>query len=59
MKSATYRGIPCWYNPINEELKGKNLFFEYLLRIMVWIDVNIVEIDAFPLWIEVDKMEKN
>jgi len=59
MRNALYRGIPCWYNPINEEIKGKNQLFEYLLRLIVWIDVNIVGIDAFPLWVEVDNLEKD
>jgi hypothetical protein len=28
MRNATYRGIPCWYNPINEEVRGKNFNFD-------------------------------
>lgn len=59
MKNATYRGIPCWYNPVNDQLKGKNKFYELLIRLNIWFDCNIFDVDEFPLWIEVGEREKN
>lgn len=31
-RNASYRGMPCWFNPINDELKGKNKLYEFLLK---------------------------
>jgi hypothetical protein len=58
-RNASYRGIPCWFNPINDELKGKNKLYEFLLVIMLWIDINIFEVEEFPIWVEVDELENN
>ena len=57
-RNAKYRAIPCWYNPLTDELKGKNWFYEILLWVVIWIDVNLVEVDEFPLWVEMDELEK-
>ncbi len=57
-RNATYRFIPCWFNPITDELIGKNKFYNFILGIMLWIDININEVDEFPIWIEIDDLEK-
>lgn len=57
-KNATYRGIPCWYNPVLEEVKGKNWFFEILISINIWFDFNVLLIESLPLWVEVDESER-
>ena len=54
-RNARYWGIPCWYNPFNDELSGKNLIYELLLKIVLWIDVNILEVEEFSIWIDVDE----
>lgn len=54
-RKAYYRNIPCWYNPINDELKGRNWLYELFLGIALWIDINIVEVEGFPIYIEKDK----
>jgi len=60
--NAKYRGIPCWYRfEMDEnyedggELIAKNWFYEILLDINIWWDVNIIKIDYFPLLIEEDE----
>ncbi len=58
MKNASYRGIPCWYNSVTEELKGKNWFYDLLISLNIWLDFNVIKIDSLPLWIEVDEIEK-
>jgi len=57
-RNAKYRGIPCFYNPMNNEIIGKNWFYNLLIDIMLWIDLVIIEVDEFPLWVEVDEIEK-
>ncbi len=58
MKNASYRGIPCWYNPINEEVRGKNWFYDNLISILILVDVYLLQVEEFKLWVEVDKIEK-
>lgn len=58
MKNASYRGIPCWYNPINEEVKGKNWFYDSLISFLIWFDINVLQVEEFQLWVEVDKLER-
>jgi hypothetical protein len=58
IKKAKYRNIPCLYNNVNDELIGTNWFYNILLDIIIWIDINIFQIEEFPLWIEVDDLEK-
>lgn len=57
-RNACYRGIPCWYNPITDEIKGKNWMYDHLISIVIWFDTEILMIEAFPLWVEVDDLEK-
>lgn len=57
-KNAKYRGIPCYFNVINNEIIGKNFFYEFLINIIIWFDINIFMVSEFPIWIEVDKLEK-
>lgn len=57
-RNAKYRGIPCYLNPINNEIIGKNFFYEFLIDIIMWFDINIFMVDEFPIWVEVDELEK-
>jgi hypothetical protein len=57
-KNAKYRGVPCWFNPLNNEIKGKNKLYDILIDILVWFDMNVFIVDEFPIWVEVDELEK-
>lgn len=57
-RNAYYRRIPCFYNPITDELKGINRFYDWILSITLWFDVNVVQMEEFPIWIEEDELEK-
>ncbi|MDD5353082.1 MAG: hypothetical protein PHS93_07985 [Candidatus Omnitrophica bacterium] len=54
--------IPIFYNEENNELKGKNAFFDLLLNIMIFIHKNIVikitGIEDFPIKLEVSEWEE-
>ena len=58
-RNSSYRGIPCWYNPITDEIKGKNWFYDQLVSIFSWFDLNVLALDAIPLWVDVDELEQN
>ena len=58
-RNSSYRGIPCWYNPITDEIKGKNWFYDQLVSIFSWFDLNVLSLDAIPLWVDVDELEQN
>jgi hypothetical protein len=52
MKKAKYRGIPCYFNIFTCEIEGRNWFYDLLLDLNIWIDVNIVGVEGFPIIIE-------
>lgn len=52
MKNAKYRGIPCLFDENTGEMKDINLFYSFLIDIAMWIDINIFEVEEFPIWIE-------
>jgi len=54
-RKAYYRIIPCYYNPINDELWGRNWFWDFVLGIVLWVDVNILEVEGFSIHIEKDE----
>jgi len=62
MKKAYYRGIPIYYNPCNEDIKGRNWFYDILVDIMLWLDVNILFMfnhdDGFRIWMEIDDKDQ-
>ena len=58
MRNASYRGIPCWYNPVNDELKGKNWFYDFIVSLNIWFDFHVLRMEGLPIWVEVDEMEK-
>lgn len=51
-KNAKYRGWPCWYDPIDSEIIGKNWFYSIMIDINIWLDVEIFQVEAFPIEIE-------
>jgi hypothetical protein len=59
MRNASYRGIPCWYNPINEEVIGKNWMYDKIISFLIFVDVYLLEVEEFKLWVEVDQLEKH
>ena len=52
MIEASYHHIPCKINTKNLEIKGNNIFFEYLLRVMVHFDKNIKCEKHLPIYIK-------
>lgn len=54
-KKAYYRWIPVYFDKGTEEIKGRNLIYDAILDVAIWVDVNIVNVEDFPLWVEEDK----
>lgn len=52
MKKAFYRGIPCYFDIMTSEIKGRDFITDVLLQIMIWMDVNVFQVDGFPIEIE-------
>ncbi len=59
MKKASYRGIPCRYNSVTDELVGSNWFLDTIISIIIFFDAYILKVDGFPVWVEVDDLENN
>ena len=49
---ARYAGIPIFYNSYTQEIEGRNQFYEFLVDIIIWIDVNIFGFQGFKIDIE-------
>jgi len=58
-KNSSYRGIPCWYNPVNDEIRGKNWFYDLMVSACLWFDEKVLALDSFPIWVDVDELEQN
>lgn len=58
-KRAYYRKIPAYFNEETLEIRGRNKFYNWLIAINIWIDINIVGIDEFPILVEKTKEEKD
>jgi len=54
LKKARYRKIPAYFDPEDNTLMGRNKFFDILIEINVWFDVNIVGVEEFPIEVEED-----
>ena len=56
MKKARYRDIPVWFNPITNELQGRNVLAEVALVIMVYLDtyffMPLFNEEEYPIMIE-------
>jgi len=55
MKRGYYHGIPVYANVLTGsgvEIEGRNWFYNILVDIMIWIDVEIIMVDGFDVWIE-------
>lgn len=55
MKKGYYRGIPIWVefeNSLGAEIEGRNWFYDILVNIALWIDVEILMVDGFDVWVE-------
>ncbi len=53
-KKAYYRSIPAYFNLETNEIKGRNWFYNILISINLWIDINIIEVEEFPIMVEKD-----
>lgn len=51
-KSARYRGIPCWYYPIDRLLVGKNQIYDFFLDFALWLDADVFKLTEVDVWID-------
>jgi len=54
MKKAYYRKIPCYFDSDTNEILGRNIFYDILIDINIWIDFTLLGIEELPIWIEED-----
>lgn len=55
MKKAHYNGVPCYYDEETGELEGRNKFYDILVDIHLWFDINVFEVDSFEIWVDVEE----
>lgn len=55
MKKARYRGIPCFFNPDTYEIMGRTWFYDKLINLLMWIDIEILGVEEFKIWMEDEK----
>jgi len=55
MKNGHYRWLPIWYDEETEEIMGRNPISDIVLDILVWFDIEILEIEEIPIWIDVEE----
>lgn len=53
-KKAYYRSIPAYFNPDTNDIYGRNWICDVLIEINLWIDVEIVGVDEFPILVKDD-----
>jgi len=56
-KNAHYRNIPAYFNVEESSIEGRNWFYDILIDINLWIDVNLFGVEDFPIWIDVEDDE--
>jgi hypothetical protein len=49
---ARYRSIPCFFDPQNNELQGRNWFYDILVDINIWVDFRLLGLEELPIEIE-------
>lgn len=54
MRKAYYRWIPAYFDLTTNKLMGRNGFYDILLNISIWIDLNILNVEEIPVWFEED-----
>lgn len=38
MKRAKYKGIPCYFDPVNQKMEFRNIFSELLINVIIFLD---------------------
>jgi len=61
---GSYWGIPIYFNPENNEVKGRNWFFDFLISIVVWVDaLSLCILNAFGIeanfMLKIEKKEES
>lgn len=51
-KKAYYRNIPAYFNELTGELKGRNFIYNSLISIVIYIDIEFLGIDHFPILVK-------
>jgi len=54
---ASYRGVPCFFNELTNEITTKNKFYGYVIGILIFWDLRILGKEDFPFWVETEKKE--
>lgn len=54
-KKAYYHGVPCMFNEVTKEIYGRNWFYDILVQLNIWLDVNVFEVEGFEIYIEKDE----
>jgi hypothetical protein len=57
IRKAYYRRIPCYFDVLTNELKGRNKFYDILVELNIWFDLTILQLEELPIWIEIDDNE--
>lgn len=49
---AYYRSIPAYFNPITEQIIGRNWFWNLLVVFNAWWDFDVLGLEEVPVLIE-------
>lgn len=55
-RKVIYRNIPCWWNPVNDELTARKRFLDPFVGLLVRIDLFLF--GEIEIWREVDEIER-
>lgn len=62
MKTGTYRSIPIYIKKARYDfldIEGKNYFWDLLVKLNLWWDLKVLELDIEELPIEIDYRDEN
>lgn len=62
MKTGTYRSIPINIKKVRYDfldIEGKNYFWDLLVKLNLWWDLKVLELDIEELPIEIDYRDEN
>lgn len=54
-RKAKYRKIPAYFDMETNELYGTNWFYDKLIELNIWFDVNIIGVESLPIEVEIDE----
>lgn len=60
--SGYYHNIPVWVKGGEDggvDMMGKNWFWDKLVDFNIWLDINVFEVEQFPIYINFDNDVEN